>query len=122
MLGYTYIFPNSYEELLQRRKKVKLNNIDYVNCDFILGSTACVERLWSIAKEILYGPRNRTSPIMVEALLFSRENRRLWSINNVVEAIAIVNDNRLSDRQKEKENNLGSNIILIQFVVALFEL
>ena len=59
---------------------------------------------------------------MVEALLFLRENRRHWSINDVVEATAIVNDNRLSDRQKEKENNLGSNIILIQFVVALFEL
>ena len=101
---------------------VKFNYIDYVNCDFILGSTACVERLWSIAKEILHGPRNRTSPIMVEALLFLRENRRLWSINNAVEATAIVNDNRLSDRQKEKENNLGFNITLIQFVVALFEL
>ena len=74
--------PNSYEELLQRRKKVKFNYIDYVNCDFILGSTACVERLWSIAKEILHGPRNRTSPIMVEALLFLRENRRHWSIND----------------------------------------
>ena len=98
--------PNSYEELLNRRKKVKLNNFDYVNCDFILGSTACVERLWSIAKEILHGPRNRTSPIIVEALLFLRENRRLWSINDVVEATAIVTDNRLSQRQKEKENNL----------------
>ena len=44
---------------------VKLNNMDYVICDFILGSTAFVERLWSIAKEILHGRRNGTSPKVI---------------------------------------------------------
>ena len=42
----------------------------YMNCDFILGLAAEVERLWSIATNVLTDERKKTSPLMLEAVLF----------------------------------------------------
>ena len=39
----------TYEERLRRRRRKRENPSGYVTCDFILGSAAEVERLWSIA-------------------------------------------------------------------------
>lgn len=45
-----------------------------MNCDFISGSVAEVERLWYIAMYILLDHRKGASPIAVEALLFLKIN------------------------------------------------
>ena len=61
----------------------------YGNCDFIYGSCAEVERLWSIAKHILTDVRKgMMDPIMFEAILFLKLNRRLWTLGDVVQADA----------------------------------
>ena len=62
----------------------------YGNCDFIYGSCAEVERLWSIAKHILTDERKgMMDPIMfVEAIIFLKFNRRLWNLGDVVQADA----------------------------------
>ena len=58
-----------------------------MNRDFILGSAAEVERLWSIATNVLTDERKKTTPLMLEALLFLRVNEPLWDVNMVKQAI-----------------------------------
>ncbi len=53
-------------------------NDKYRNCDFVLGSVAEVERLWSIAKSMLGTQHMHMTPITLEALLFLRMNRATW--------------------------------------------
>ena len=59
---------------------------NYGNVDFVLSSAAVVERLWSLADEIVDGARNNTTPIVVEALLFLRYNRSFWDEETVAQA------------------------------------
>jgi len=66
---------------------LKGNTSQYINCDFILGSVAEVERLWSTAKHILTEERRgMMHPIIFEALLFLKENHRLWGLEEIVDA------------------------------------
>ena len=66
----------TYQERRElHKKKRRLDNYQYGNVDFILGSAAVVERLWSIADRLIDGERNNTSPLLMEALLFLRSNR-----------------------------------------------
>ena len=50
-------------ELLESKKSRQMEN--YGNCNFILGSAAEVERLWSIAANILSDHRKKTTPVTV---------------------------------------------------------
>jgi hypothetical protein len=79
----------SFQERLAKRLKTEEQDPrdEYINCDFILGSAAEVERLWSIAGQVF--PKNRANmhPIQVEALLFLRINKRFWDKLEVVEAM-----------------------------------
>ena len=68
----------SFEERMERFKEHKLNKTDeYGNCDFVFGSAAVVERLWSVGDNILEDKRMRTTPVLFEAILLSRFNHRL---------------------------------------------
>ena len=64
---------NELEEQAQRTSKSKYNNLDIV-----LGSAAEVERVWSLANYILTNQRGSMEPIMFEALLYLKYNRRFW--------------------------------------------
>ncbi len=66
----------------------------YVNCDYILGSVAEVERLWSLARNVLPYNRGRTQPLRVEALLFLKVNDRFWNQVTVEEALRQVQDDQ----------------------------
>ena len=46
---------------------------DYGNCNFILGSAAVLECLWSIADGIIDGNRSSTSPFMWRQCYFCDE-------------------------------------------------
>ena len=59
-----------YEERLRKRKRQRDNPSGYMNSDFILGSAAEVECLWSIATNVLTDERKKTSQLMLEAVLF----------------------------------------------------
>ena len=75
------------KERLAKRRKNEVSNDQYVNCDFILGSAAEVERLWSIAKYVLTENTRSMTPQMFEALMFLRLNERFWDEQLVSEAI-----------------------------------
>ena len=96
------VVSNSYEERrnsFKRRKKNKSH--DYGNCNFILGSAAVVERLWSIADRIIDGNRARTSPSLMEAMLFLRENRKFWDIDVIQEAFHKTPSLRVTENLEE---------------------
>jgi hypothetical protein len=83
---------------------------EYVNCDFILASAAEVERLWSIANDILEDNRLSLTPQLFEAIIYLRYNDRLWGLHDVVAAYKAareeVNCRRVNkDRQQEVYTN-----------------
>jgi hypothetical protein len=61
---------------------------EYLNVDYICGSAAEVERLWSICKCIITTNRSSLTPILLEALVFLRVNRTFWDLRLVQEAYA----------------------------------
>lgn len=62
---------DSLEQLENEVRGAQQRNEVYINCDFIYGSCAEVERLWSLANYILTDERKgNMSPVMFEAILF----------------------------------------------------
>ena len=61
---------------------------DYINLDFILGSAAEVERLWSISSYILLKHHLSKSPVMFEALAYLKVNKELWNKTDVIETMS----------------------------------
>ena len=84
------------ERMKHRMKKRKAGLIEsdlsspYKNVDFICGSAAEVERLWSVAKYILTDNRAKLTPGMFEALLFLKTNEEYWDMATVMEAYGRV--------------------------------
>ncbi|KAI0565914.1 hypothetical protein FGB62_13g233 [Gracilaria domingensis] len=76
----------SYSERLDRRKRQKKVLTEYRDCSFILGSVAEVERLWSVADNILRNQRMSLTPLLFEAIIFLRINARLWDVHLVRKA------------------------------------
>ena len=93
----------TYQERRELHKmKRRLNNYQYGNVDFILGSAAVVERLWSIADRLIDGERNSTSPLLMESLLFLRSNRIYWDIELVRTAFNAVRSQIATQKMEEK--------------------
>ena len=60
---------------------------EYIDCGFILGSTAIVQSLWSEADELLSSKRRSSmAPITVEMILFLKKNKDLSDITDVHKA------------------------------------
>ena len=51
----------------------------YIDCDFILGTAVDVERLLSLAKNLLTDKRRGMVTVMIQVILFLKENRYLWN-------------------------------------------
>ncbi len=56
----------------------------YLNSHFILGSE--IERLWSLAKNVLTDNRTSMTPLVFEAVLFLKVNSTYWNEYTVKEA------------------------------------
>ena len=54
---------------------------------FICATSNCCERLFSEAKYILVPHRSAMSPILFEALLYLKKNKRFWSLDLVAQAM-----------------------------------
>lgn len=96
--------PVAMKDRLQRRLKQpdkKSEECPYINCDFIFGSAAKVERLWSRAVYILTNQRKRMTPMLFEALLFLQANERFWDLNLVSEAIGMAKSDGAARREAE---------------------
>ena len=88
MRNWVLIQPASaYGGKLQNKRKIQITPTEYINMDFILGSVAEFERLWSHAGHIMDDIPLKMSPILFEALLFSYYNERFWDASLVIEAI-----------------------------------
>ena len=68
----------SERNLLTALKKRKAEEPEtYIDCDFILATAVDVERLWSLAKNLLTDKRRRMTTVMIQVILFLKENRNL---------------------------------------------
>ena len=63
---------------------------EYVNLNMELSSAAIVEILWSKFDAICTQRRFGLSPVMIEGLLYLKENRHLWNADTVAEALGII--------------------------------
>ena len=57
-----------------KKRRVTRDNA-YINWNFILSSVTEIERLWSVASNILSDNRKILTPMLFEALLYLRINR-----------------------------------------------
>ena len=79
----------------------EVENRNYGNVDFVKGSVAEVERLWSVADRYVDGSRNSTSPLLMEAMIFLKFNKDFWDEKTIVDAYKIACDDDLSNRIQE---------------------
>jgi hypothetical protein len=82
--------PTSLAKAMDRKRKrdqARSGGDTYINCEYITGSVAEVERLWSLAHNILTYERMSTKPMNVEGLLFLKVNKRFWDEATVQEAL-----------------------------------
>ena len=100
-------------KFIAARKKRKAHEMlgvsKYVNLDFIMGSAAVVEQLWSKSDCVFTKRRAGLSPLVFEMIMFLKENRDLWSIYDVAEA-----DDRLKlkNRKSRAEKKIANNTVL----------
>ncbi len=106
---------SSMSERLAKRRRILRAERTYMNCDFVLGSTAHVERLFSVAKYVLPENRRRISPELFETIVFLKENADLWDATLFVRALQngrgeISREGNLSPMvsESEIELNLGN--------------
>ena len=103
------------KERMKKRKAGVLENMKaspYVNVDFICGSAAEVERLWSIAKHILSNSRSRMTPHLFEALIYLKINHEYWDCKSVQEAYTRAKKDAQSDRiakMMEEDTNFAAD-------------
>jgi hypothetical protein len=85
----------SYLEKVQiQLKRRRLNEFSteqhqYMNLEHLPGTSVTLERLFSSAKFVLTDARNRTSPVLFEALIFLQKNRQFWDVNSVGRAMGM---------------------------------
>ena len=92
----------TYQECRElHKKKRRLDNYQYGNVDFILGFSDVVERLWYIADRLVDREHNNTSPLLMEALLFIRENRLYWDLELVRTAFNSVRSQIVTQKMEE---------------------
>ena len=93
---------NSISKQLNKRRRFDEND-QYMSADFVLGSIAEVERIWSIAIHILSDVRNRLKPLIFEAILFLKYNSQYWGDLLVAQAIRASISEKVKKRLDELE-------------------
>ena len=95
-------------------------NSEYCNTDHFISSAAIVECLWSKFDALVPQRREGMSPVLIEAIIFLKENRDLWSIKDIPEAIRRVKDNEKEKRtqkrleaHEEEEDQIARDAALI---------
>ncbi len=71
---------------------------NYINCLFIGSSAGIVERLWTKFDALAYQRCSGMSSVMIEAILHLKENRDLWSIDDVCIALKKLENNEKTAR------------------------
>ncbi len=84
-----------------RKRKREEETEKYINSDFILGSVAEIERLRSLAKNVLTDNRKSMTPLVFEAVLFLKVKSTYWNEYTVKEAMEKVKSEKVQNRLKE---------------------
>ena len=63
-------FLKQYEKTKKQKERSFLEQSDYINCNFVMGSAAVVESLWSVFDAFNTKRRRGSSPILNEMILF----------------------------------------------------
>jgi hypothetical protein len=98
-------FESRVNMFLEKKEQVGKTESPYVNCNFVYGSTAEVERLWSTASYILRKQRRRMTPQLFESILFLRYNESLWDIDTVDKAMKEDRMQQHADRLERHVND-----------------
>ncbi len=91
-------FLREFEKAKKQTTKESSNQSDYIDCNFITGSAAVVESLWSMYDAFNSKRRCGMSPITVEMILFLKKDRDLRGIDDNARA----NQSRLKADRSEK--------------------
>jgi len=94
----------------------------YIDCDFILATAVDVERLWSLAKNLLTDKRRKMTTVMIQVILFLKENRNLWNDSMVYQSIYNCQQNATNRRRREKEEQFLEQRNMMQATVEANEL
>lgn len=86
------------KERMAKKRNVGHEENEYPNFDFILGSVARVNRLWSIAKYVSTYYRRHITPQLFEAWLFLCEKERYWDAGLVAKSISSARCERVKAR------------------------
>ena len=100
---------STYEKHMNRKRKEREEEKygQHINCDFILGSAAEIERVWSAAERVLTNDRFSTHPVLLEAILFLRFNQKYWTKCTVCQAIKLVQKEDSNKRYKKEFGLFG---------------
>ena len=74
------------------------NEVEYINCDFILAGAVDVERLWSKISNLLVDNRMSMSSKMISTIMILKENRSLWGYKEVCAAAKTVREREANAR------------------------
>eukprot|EP00171_Calliarthron_tuberculosum_P001491 IDg1491t1 len=91
----------------ERKRRRLLQREKYVNCNFILGSVAEVERLWSIAKNVRSSSRKSLTPLLFESILFLKVNKEYWNLEVVIQAMNVERSARVNARLQQEQNQIA---------------
>ncbi len=91
-------FLREFEKAKRQKTNESSGQSDYINCNFIIGSAAVVESIWSMYDAFNSKRHHGMSPITVEMILFLKKNKDLWGIEDVARA----NQSRLKADKSER--------------------
>jgi hypothetical protein len=79
---------------MKETRHLAIESNPYNDCSFIFASSAEVERLWSLAGNVFTNERRSLTKLLLEAIIFLKVNRRLWSDAAVFKAYNEVKDGK----------------------------
>jgi hypothetical protein len=104
--GKEEFFLGEFEKAKKQKTKESSGQSDYIDCNFITGSAAVVQSLWSMYDAFNSKRRCGMSPITVDMILSLKKNKDLWGIEDVARA----NQSRLkADRSERVEKKIAEH-------------
>jgi hypothetical protein len=94
----------AYEKQIDKKRKERDDEKygEYRSSDLILCSCTEIERVWSAAEKVLTPARFSTHPVLLEAILFLRFNKKYWTQFTVSQAFKLVQKQDLHNRYKKE--------------------
>jgi len=85
-----------------------------IDCDFILATAVDVERLWILAKNLLTDKRRGMVTVMMQVIMFLKENRNLWNDSMVYQSINNCQHKNTNRRRHERDEQFSKQQNMMQ--------